>query len=108
MDITFQNPAYAAYLDVTLVNDFINNRENFGKGPQNTMSFEEFLKRIEKNEVVDPGNVRPLSQREYQDKLINIQYGGNSKFQNQEYAFIERAYSLGMSDLNGVLINSKA
>lgn len=108
MDIV-SHPAYGAYLEVTLVNPFLQSRKNFGKFPKTEdISFEEFLKRIEKNEVEDPNNVRTLSQREYQDKLVNIQYGGNSDYQNQMYAFLEKAYSLGMLDRNGILINRKA
>lgn len=99
------NPAFAAYSRLTVVSHFVARRE--GKETDGTnMSFKDFVNAIEKDQVVDEMNVRSTSDFQLNHSRVNAAFNGGLREQ-KTLSYINKAYELGMVDLNGTLISHK-
>jgi len=97
---------YAAYTKATLVNRFLAYGGNMGIGQygnRDKVTFEQFMRMIENNQVVNATLARPLPSHEVQHSRINAQFNGNAQFENAKLNILKKAYELGMIGFDGVL-----
>lgn len=102
-------PEFAAYTKTTLVNRFKAYGREMGVskyGNQNKASFDDFMKAIQNNQVVDHSYSRNLPNHEIQHSRINAQYNGNYEFENKKMSIVEKTYELGIVGFDGVLLPS--
>ncbi|WP_217558573.1 hypothetical protein [Paenibacillus sp. GbtcB18] len=96
-------PEFAAYTKLTLVNRFQNERKGGSLSPHwNSMTFQQFMDALqnEKSDGVHTGSVPP---EEEETNRFYLQQNGESLFARKRFEAIERAYQLGLVDVNGVL-----
>jgi hypothetical protein len=97
---------YAAYTKATLVNRFLAYGGNMGIGQyghRDEVTFEQFMRMIENNQVINAKFARPLPSNEIQQSRINAQFNGNVQFENARLNILQKAYELGMIGFDGVL-----
>lgn len=102
-------PEFAAYTKTTLVNRFKAYGGDMGVskyGGQNKVSFDDFMKAIQNNRVINHSYSRNAPYDEIQHSRINAQYNGNYEFEHIKMNIVEKAYELGMVGFDGVLLSS--
>ncbi|BFH65537.1 hypothetical protein [Paenibacillus azoreducens] len=98
-------PEFAAYTKLTLVNRFQNEMKGFSSLSQskNSMTFEQFMNALENNKPVHQSLARHTSPEEVADNITYQQQNGASIFARERFEAIQKAYHLGLVDLDGVL-----
>lgn len=102
-------PEFAAYTKLVLVNRIQNQARGIRTETQsNSMSFQQFMEAIQKDQEVNHAYARPVSENEVINNRIYEQNNGLSfsDFATERYAAIERDYELGLVDRSGVLLAS--
>ncbi|MEX1030031.1 MAG: hypothetical protein WDZ91_08310 [Paenibacillaceae bacterium] len=102
-------PEFAAYTKATLVNRFKAYGGDMGittHGNRDRVSFDTFMKAIQKDQVINQKYSRDIPNYEIQSSGINAKLNGNYEFENKKMSIVERAYELGMIGYDGVLIPS--
>lgn len=102
-------PEFAAFTKLTVVNHVLGQLGILPASNQQgrtSMSFQDFMEAIQKNEVVNPGYARKLPQHEIRHSHFNAHYNGNHAFERTRLDIIAKAYELGMVDANGLLLSS--
>ena len=97
---------FAAYTKVTLVNRFraYAGEMGIGKyGNRDTVSFDEFMRRIDRGKVIHAKYARGIPSHEIQDSRTNARFNGNPQFENAKLSVLKKAYELGMIGFDGVL-----
>ncbi|MFK4343418.1 MULTISPECIES: hypothetical protein [unclassified Paenibacillus] len=98
---------FAAYTKLTLVNRVQNQVCHIPNTPQSkSMSFQQFMDAIQKDQEVNHSNARRISTDEEANNRIYQQKNGFNVFSNQRFTTIEKAYELGLVDRKGILISS--
>ncbi len=100
-------PEFAAYTKMTVVNRFKSYGGEMGvrtHGNVNKVSFEEFMRAIQSERVMNAGFSRKLPNHEIQHSRVNAQYNGNYQFEHRKMSVIEKAYELGIVGYDGVLL----
>jgi hypothetical protein len=96
---------YAAYTHLVIANRVQSQVNGNTVSRKDSMTFEQFMKAIQENRVVNEQFDRPLSTQEIRNNQIYMQHNGSDPFARQRFAMITRAYVLGLVDRNGVLIS---
>jgi len=68
------------------------------------MSFEDFMKAIQSNEVANPEYARKLPQHEILHSRTNALYNGNCAFERAKLDIVAKAYELGLVVPDGLLL----
>jgi hypothetical protein len=96
---------YAAYTKLVIANRVQSQVNGNGYGDQKSMSFEQFMEAIRKDQVVHRRYARPVSAEEIRNNQIYEQNNGADGFARQRFATIAKAYELGLVDRNGILLS---
>ncbi|GIP23596.1 MULTISPECIES: hypothetical protein [Paenibacillus] len=96
-------PEFAAYTKLTIVNRVQNEERGIPTRSSQSMSFEQFMSAMERNQVLHANLARRTPSEEVDYNRIYEQQNGASLFARQRYEAIQKAYHLGLVDLNGVL-----
>ncbi len=68
-----------------------------------SFSFDQFIKTLESDKVVDPSYARELPGYAKEISDINARQHGNFEFERTKLSVIEKAYKLGLVDRNDLL-----
>lgn len=99
-------PEYAAYTTLVVFNRVQAEAWGHKVPDRQSMSFEQFLEAIKKEEIVDPNHARNVPSHELRKRDINIRMNGNPHYEMQAYHVIEKAYELGLVDYHGLLLSA--
>jgi hypothetical protein len=97
-------PEYYAYMRVTSDKWLLSG----GMGPPPPpprISFDEFVKTINEDKVVDPGYARAIPQAQRQIFEGSARSNGAYAFESQALSMVEKAYKLGLVDHNDLLVS---
>lgn len=72
----------------------------------NSMSFDDFMRAVQKGEQINSSNARPISDDEIVNNRIYEQHNGVSPESKFRFSVLQRAYELGLVDNTGVLTSS--
>ncbi|WP_019636379.1 hypothetical protein [Paenibacillus fonticola] len=98
---------FAAYTKLVLANRIQSQKRGIRMdASMNSMSFEQFMQAIQKEQTVNHGYARQVSPDEAANNRVYMQYNGMNGFGHQRFATIQRAYELGLVDFSGILISS--
>ncbi|CAM2916019.1 hypothetical protein PASE110613_07385 [Paenibacillus sediminis] len=97
---------YAAYTKLVIANRVQSQVTGNGYDNKESMSFEQFMDAIHKDQAVNHNYTRPVSAEEVRNNQIYEQHNGTDCFARQRFLTISRAYELGLVDSNGILISS--
>lgn len=99
---------YAAYTKLTLVNRFVK-KQIWGKSitDHKSMSFTDFLEAMKKTDIINEGYARPVDAYEIRNRAVNEKRNNNHYFEMQKFHAIQKAYELGLVDIDGILLSKK-
>ena len=69
------------------------------------ISFDEFVKTIKEDKVIDPGYARAIPQAQRQIFEGSARSNGAYAFESQALSMVEKAYKLGLVDHNDLLVS---
>lgn len=99
---------YAAYTKLTLVNRFVK-KQIWGQhvSDHKPMSFTDFLEAIKNKDIVNEEFARSVDAYEIRNSEVNAKRNNNPYFEMQKFKAIQKAYELGLVDINGILLSEK-
>ncbi|MEK5240232.1 hypothetical protein NST99_31785 [Paenibacillus sp. FSL L8-0470] len=97
---------FAAYTNLVVVNRLKQTLRGNEAEKNNSMTFQQFMDAVRKEEGVHQSNSRAVSKEELADNQVYETQNGLSAFVSQRFATIQKAYELGLVDQYGVLLSN--